>query len=284
MMNIRQRNDDPLAELLNSAAEASGQQVTPPASYQPQTFEERCKKCGGSGRFTRGRFSGQCFACKGTGKKVFATTPEARQQASAGRARRSAQSAETNLHVFSLAHPEVWAWMDGNAFDFAVAMKQAIGRFGSLTEKQLAACERLVAKRNAATAAAQARVDNAATVSMDKLTAAFDAARANGAKRKVRMVGLTFSEAKTTSKNPGAIYVKDGTRYLGKVMDSKFVASRECTDAENQLVIDVAADPRAAAIAYGRKTGSCACCGRELTDPVSVDMGIGPICATKWGW
>lgn len=34
---------------------------------------------------------------------------------------------------------------------------------------------------------------------------------------------------------------------------------------------------------YGRKTGVCISCGAELTDPVSIEAGIGPICATKWG-
>ena len=47
--------------------------------------------------------------------------------------------------------------------------------------------------------------------------------------------------------------------------------------------IDAATDPLAAAIAYGRETGSCSCCGRELTNKVSIDLGIRPICREKWG-
>jgi histidine ammonia-lyase len=39
---------------------------------------------------------------------------------------------------------------------------------------------------------------------------------------------------------------------------------------------------REAAAAYGKATGTCSCCGRELTDPVSIANGIGPICADKW--
>jgi len=34
--------------------------------------------------------------------------------------------------------------------------------------------------------------------------------------------------------------------------------------------------------AYGRATGYCACCGRFLSDPVSVEHGIGPICEGRW--
>lgn len=41
-------------------------------------------------------------------------------------------------------------------------------------------------------------------------------------------------------------------------------------------------DPLAAIKAHGIATGSCGCCGRELTDPESIAAGIGPICAAKF--
>lgn len=295
MMNIRPRNDDPLAELLNSAAEASGQQVTPPASYQPQTFEERCKKCSGSGRFARGRFVGQCFACKGTGKKVFATAPEARQQARAGRARRSVQSAETNLYVFKAAQPEVYAWMDGNDFPFAVAMKEAVGRFGDLTVNQLAACHKIIAKRDAAKAAAAERIASAPAADaagVDRLKEAFDKAKAYAAAKgkgihlrnpKITIGGMTISPAKENSANAGALYVKSGEQYLGKVVGGKFFASRECSQDQTAKVLAFVADPGGAAKAYGIETGVCCVCNAALTSEWRL-QGIGPICSTKMGW
>ena len=45
----------------------------------------------------------------------------------------------------------------------------------------------------------------------------------------------------------------------------------------------VAKDPAAAARLYGQETGECACCGRELTRKESIDRGIGPICAERFG-
>ena len=36
-----------------------------------------------------------------------------------------------------------------------------------------------------------------------------------------------------------------------------------------------------AAAALGKAHGTCMICGAELTDPVSVERGIGPICASK---
>tara|TARA_R110000868_G_scaffold403456_1_gene680773 strand:- start:11 stop:427 length:417 start_codon:yes stop_codon:yes gene_type:complete len=51
-----------------------------------------------------------------------------------------------------------------------------------------------------------------------------------------------------------------------------------------EAVQNAAEDPLAAAQLYGKHTGSCSCCGRELTREDSIAAGIGPICATKFGW
>lgn len=44
-----------------------------------------------------------------------------------------------------------------------------------------------------------------------------------------------------------------------------------------------AKDPYAAAKLYGQATGTCSCCGLELTNPLSIELGIGPICREKFG-
>lgn len=55
------------------------------------------------------------------------------------------------------------------------------------------------------------------------------------------------------------------------------------TAEQTELVRRLCADPRAAIAAEGRATGSCCICRRTLTDPESVALGIGPICAGNWG-
>lgn len=45
----------------------------------------------------------------------------------------------------------------------------------------------------------------------------------------------------------------------------------------------IAEDPKAAMIRFGREIGSCAHCGRTLTDEESRERGIGPVCARKVG-
>jgi hypothetical protein len=48
------------------------------------------------------------------------------------------------------------------------------------------------------------------------------------------------------------------------------------------LLQEFEANPLVAAVKYGRLSGRCCSCGRDLTDPVSIEAGIGPICATKF--
>jgi hypothetical protein len=39
----------------------------------------------------------------------------------------------------------------------------------------------------------------------------------------------------------------------------------------------------AEAVAHGVRFGACICCGRTLVNKVSVEAGIGPVCAGRWG-
>jgi len=48
------------------------------------------------------------------------------------------------------------------------------------------------------------------------------------------------------------------------------------------LIREFEDDPLAAAIKYGKLSGRCCSCGRNLTDPVSIERGIGPQCILKF--
>lgn len=48
------------------------------------------------------------------------------------------------------------------------------------------------------------------------------------------------------------------------------------------LLAEIEADPLATAQKYGKLAGRCCSCGRDLTDPASIEAGIGPICAEKF--
>lgn len=126
--------------------------------------------------------------------------------------------------------------------------------------------------------------------SVNFLSAAFDRAKEKGLRfPKMYLLGgdtkLVFSRAPDHGKNPGAIYVKESSNsgiYLGKIANGKFFKSFDCTRAQVDAVMAACADPENAAIAYGKTFGVCSCCGRDLTDPASVERGIGPICADNF--
>lgn len=257
--------------------------------YAEPEFSEPCKKCRGTGRFVgyTGRLMGQCYTCKGAGKRTFKTSADTRA------AQRNAAAARKGRKMLAWidANANEWRWIAAKAptFGFAQAMMQAVTQYGELTEKQLATVQRLMAQdaeRQVQRAAERAeRVANAPEVSVAAIETAFATAKGNGVKYpKLRLADFTFSPAGAASKNAGAIYVKRGDEYLGKVQDGKFQRVRACTAETEAKVVEVCADPRQAAVAYGKRFGACSVCGRELTNEDSIDAGIGPVCASKYGW
>jgi hypothetical protein len=276
--------NDSLADLLNDPmGDVRTEPVRGPAGYTPRDFTEPCPKCRGTGSW-RGR--GQCFACKGVGKQTFKTSPETRSTArQAASARRQANPLE-NMTAFATEFPDVMAWIVGAGdFAFAVSMKEAVGRFGSLTEGQMAACRKCMDGRRRATEARTAREVSAPAIEIMKIEEAFQAVKDAGLKYpKLNLATFEFKPAAEHGKNRGSIYVTEHDEYLGRVIAGRFICSAACTPEQQEQIIDACADPEAAAIAYGKRTGTCACCRRELTDPESIELGVGPICMKKWGW
>lgn len=288
-------DQDPLAEILDNAGTATpAPRRQPPASYEPQTFEERCPKCRGSGRFTgwSGRSFGQCFACKGAGKKTFKTSTEQRAKARAASADKKAAQIET----FKTEYPDVWAWMDGSDFQPAQQMLADLMKYGSLFDNRIEFARRMIAKRDEARAAKEALRQVAmerAPVVGDALQRAFDhAAAAQAAKSKGeagwrKPVKLYFGEFAIAAarKYPGTLYVNgQGGDYLGKIVAGKFLKSRECSEDVATHVAEIVADPKAAAIRFGQRRGVCCVCNAGLRNHDSIERGIGPICAEKMGW
>lgn len=70
-------------------------------------------------------------------------------------------------------------------------------------------------------------------------------------------------------------------KYLGKITPNS-LDSRLADDVK-AVLFEAANDPLTAAIRYGKETGSCSCCGRDLTNKQSIELGIGPICREKFG-
>src|SRR5262245_27366407 len=181
---------DSLEAIFNSAASAEPRQAVnrAPADFVPaieRAHTERCPRCGGSG--TYGRF-GRCFKCNGTGRLTFKTAPETRARNRAATAARKARSAEESLEAFKAEHPEVFAWLTAAnrpGFDFPAKMLEALARFGSLTEGQMAAVRKLMARDTERKAERAARVASAPEITVERIEQAFAAAKASGLKRTV---------------------------------------------------------------------------------------------------
>ena len=81
---------------------------------------------------------------------------------------------------------------------------------------------------------------------------------------------------------------RDMRSWLGRVGPSGvFVPARTTTGAQAQAIVaaiaGLAAEPERVAAAYGHATGRCCFCDLVLTDPRSIAVGYGPICACKFG-
>lgn len=279
--------------------------VTAPVD-EGQRFD--CRKCGGTGVFTFGyRYvrQGKCHACGGRG--FFKTSEETRAKQKAQREASKKAKADRNAELarqFLEGEPEIKAWIaelyvqhherPSDFTGFVADLTQSLFKYGEWTEKQLATVRKCVVKsaaRKAERAKEQAeRKPDAAPAFATALQAAFDRVLATGASRKRLRLTIgcaTFNRAPDNGKNPGCLYVKDpeSQEYLGKITrDGEFWKSRECEQRHIDQLNAIGDDPLVEAQKHGHETGSCSCCGRTLTNPESIENGIGPICKETWGW
>jgi hypothetical protein len=164
--------------------------------------------------------------------------------------------------------------------DFFNSLILNLAAKGELSEGQLNSAyksmEKIKAKR-------QAKDDNRLVVDLSKLNEVFGNASQNLKKPVLRYEDIVVSKAPDHGRNAGFLYVKVDGNYAGKVSsDGKFFKIGGTPDKVEEQLIDFCKAPMEAAIKHGRKTGNCACCGRQLTNKDSIELGIGPICAENW--
>lgn len=265
-----------------------GNDWSSPAPRQSKSLVvEVCIRCAGSGKFRgfSGIPQGPCFSCKGTGKRSYKNDRQTRE---ANRAK-AQQRVQKKADAWREANPDRYGWLTAKAptFGFASDLLGRVDKGQEPSDRQLETIDRLMkqdAERKAQwDAERKAREASAPAIDVSRIEEAFATAQSNGVKRpKLRLDTFTFSLAPAHGVNAGALYVKEGEEYCGKITGGKFIATRSCTASDR--ILAVASDPANAAVAYGKRFGSCSCCGRELTNHASIDLGIGPICAQKFGW
>ena len=287
-------DDDPLKGLDDDLDRLSKENAKPAVKHP-------CGQCGGTGLWRRGinRYGQKkCFACNGKG--FFKTSQAHRDKARESRRVSKAKKLATAQQAFEEQFPglmsDLIAVADWN--QFARSMVDSYQQYGALTEKQVKASQRMLAKlaENKAKREAE-RKENETVVDLSPIKAMFATAVNNGLKRpKYRAEGLVITMAPSHGANAGHLYVKtlalkiaeddySSGDYQGKITPDNVFKPAYGSHKETVKALHViAANPLQASMDFGRKTGTCGCCGRELTDPNSIAAGIGPICANKWGF
>jgi hypothetical protein len=262
-----------------------------PTTREAAQVQYTCTACNGSGLYLGVRLHQErsdCFACGGKG--FFKTSALARSKARDQRVQREATKEESRWSEFASKHATLAAFLvDTSSWSaFSGDLVRSVKKYGNLSERQLAAAyaseEKHIARQAAKQAERAAADAGRVVLDLTRINELFAGVLAKGLKKPVlRADKLAISIAPDTGKNAGCLYVKDEGEYAGKIdRVGKFFKLREArAEIEAELIV-LATDPRAAAIAHGRNTGNCSCCGRQLTDPKSIELGIGPICLEKW--
>tara|TARA_R110000772_G_scaffold188708_3_gene299749 strand:- start:95 stop:811 length:717 start_codon:yes stop_codon:yes gene_type:complete len=215
---------------------------------------------------------------RGIQKKKFAAQEKARLMAPQNKAKFN----QDNPGLID-ALREVVSWNT-----FAASLVEQFDDRGSLSDKQTGAAVAMLMKVKAS----KANKAEAPTVDLSNVAEMFSKAHEAIKTPKFRFEDLVISRAPDHGVNAGALYVKIEGEYAGKVKEGKFFANNDLfkrsgfklsAQGVRSKLEQISKDPLSAAVAYGRRTGSCACCGRELTRHDSIERGIGPICAERFG-
>lgn len=99
-------------------------------------------------------------------------------------------------------------------------------------------------------------------------------------KFKVRLPGDIQLSTVNRGQNIGCVYVYENDTYLTKIDKLGNLCGKVSEDVVNML-LDANDNLLKLAQLYGHETGNCSVCGRGLTDSLSVQMGIGPVCAKR---
>lgn len=175
----------------------------------------------------------------------------------------------------------------GRDLAFAQDLLRDAKSFRGLTARQAPWVE--VLARRAAAGGRDAPVAQVAGKGIDGVRALFARAKAAGLKRpgisvSCEGVEMRLTRAPDSGRNPGAIYVKVGGEYAGKVLESGgFIPGAGCPAGVAPALEAFGSDPAAVAASWGRTTGRCSFCSLPLADERSTAVGFGKKCADNYG-
>jgi len=180
--------------------------------------------------------------------------------------------------------------------DFANSLVHQYRTKGRLSQLQQVWVDKLLDKALLPPEEAPKPVTESINVGLENLHALFDRAKSHVRSNeswtpRIRIVltdgrRVEVSPAKSTSKNPGSIYVSVADQYYGKIdreghltLGPRGIRIEEIHD----RIREVAENPTQAGRLHGHKHTWCMFCGIKLESEDSKYYGYGPICAEKWG-
>jgi len=155
-------------------------------------------------------------------------------------------------------------------------------RKAKLTEKQIAwvhylATEHLTKELNEENTSDEVRTQFANLVKQ-----MYAKIKTNSRTFKVRPPGEVMIATVNKGQNQGALYLYENQEYIGKITTEGELKLKEQNEDVINLLKDANENILKLAQLYGHTTGVCAICARTLSDPLSVQMGIGPVCAKRF--
>lgn len=259
-----------------------------------ETVKERekfpCQHCRGTGTWVGGyarRIEGKCHACNGKG--YFFTSPEQRLRARQKAAQKRHAKKQEIIQLaeeYCEEHKNLVVYLEDTKGwnGFSASLLASLKQYGQLTEKQEKAAYNGYAKHlERLEKRAQATAD-LPVVELTRINEMFDTAKNNGLARPRLQVGsIEISLAPMHGRNAGFLYVKRNGEYAGKISGIGKLFLRNAPEGTESELQEIAKDPMGKLTEHGRNTGNCSCCGRELLRKESIERGIGPICAQKYG-
>lgn len=187
--------------------------------------------------------------------------------------------------AWDAAHPAFRDFLKASTSPFMIELLGKLEKFGDLSPAQLSCVE-----REMRSTIARASV----TPTLDRLAAAFLLGSEHIKFPKLRLrtedgLRVVLSRAGAQSKEPGTINITDGgpfgaNKFYGRIMPDGRFFDRNPPQSVLALLTAFNADPKAEIKVQGLRTGECCVCGRELSDPASIAAGIGPVCASRFGF
>ncbi len=189
------------------------------------------------------------------------------------------------LAEFEAANPDIAQWWNTSIWDFAQSLKSQVAKGRPLSERQLQVARESIARSKPTPPVAAPAPQQ---VNVDLIEHSFARAKGSLLNPKMRLLSdkgntYTVSMAPAYGKNAGSLYVKGGDTYMGKITNGTFYPDRHaCSEAEANEIVAVCSKPEVSAIAYGQRYGNCSVCDRTLTNPLSIELGIGPVCRGRF--